>query len=221
MTKTPKDMVFGTVHTTKNNGDLVILQYCNATTVYYRFIKTGYVSFATSRHIRSGEVRDRLFPSVYGVGYLGVGEYRARNQKSFNHYFTTWRSMIQRCYSENLHKKYPTYKDCTVCEDWINFQNFAKWYEDNYPNDDKEYHLDKDIKIKGNKIYSPDTCLFVSPFDNISEASIKEHTFTNPDGVKVNIKNLKRYCEENGLNRQCMHNVQSGLALTHKGWSKG
>lgn len=221
MIKTPQDMVCGTIHTTKNNGELVVLKYCNATNVYYRFIKTGYTSVSPARHIRSGEVRDRLFPSVYGVGYLGAGNYRARNKQSFNPYFTTWRSMIQRCYSDNLHKKHPTYKDCIVCDDWLNFQNFAKWHEENHPNDGKEYHLDKDIKIKGNKVYSPDTCLFVSPFENIAEASMKDHVFTNPKGNSVKITNLKRFCEENNLNRQCMHNVQSGLAITHKGWSKG
>ena len=54
--------------------------------------------------------------------------------------------------------RHPTYKDVTVCEEWHNFQNFAKWFEDNYV---EGFELDKDILVKGNKIYSPETCCFV------------------------------------------------------------
>ena len=59
-------------------------------------------------------------------------------------------------------EKEPTYKECTVCTEWHNFQAFAEWYENNYyeiPNESMS--LDKDILFKGNKIYSPETCVFV------------------------------------------------------------
>ena len=58
--------------------------------------------------------------------------------------------------------KTPSYKDCEVCEEWHNFQNFAKWYDENYYEvKGEKTQIDKDILIKGNKIYSPDKCLFV------------------------------------------------------------
>ena len=80
--------------------------------------------------------------------------------------------MLRRCYDEKLHKKYPTYIDCKVCEEWLNFQNFAKWYYNNYYEiENEKICLDKDILHKGNKIYSPDNCVFVP--NNINVLFVK------------------------------------------------
>ena len=69
-----------------------------------------------------------------------------------------WRSMLSRCYSKKYQEKEPSYIDCSVCEEWLLFSNFKKWFDENYVDG---YALDKDILIKGNKVYSPDTCCFV------------------------------------------------------------
>jgi len=69
-----------------------------------------------------------------------------------------WSKMIFRAYNDKFHAKQPTYKDVTVCEEWLTFSNFARWYELNYV---KGWALDKDIKIPSNKIYSPDACMYV------------------------------------------------------------
>lgn len=66
--------------------------------------------------------------------------------------------MLQRCYSHKCHEKYPTYIACGVHDDWIYFCNFKNWFDINYV---KDFCLDKDILVKGNKIYSPETCCFV------------------------------------------------------------
>lgn len=69
--------------------------------------------------------------------------------------------MLGRCYDDTK-AKHKSYENCTVCEEWHNFQNFAKWYEENYYEiKDERMELDKDILIKGNKVYSPETCVFV------------------------------------------------------------
>lgn len=70
----------------------------------------------------------------------------------------TWGNMLWRCYDSNFHTKQPTYKDCSVCEEWLLFSNFKKWFDENYV---AGYQLDKDILVKGNKVYSPDTCCFI------------------------------------------------------------
>ena len=100
--------------------------------------------------------------SVYGVGYYGEGKYVAKINGKHTPYYKTWNDMMIRAYSNKLHKKFKTYKDCKVCEEWHNFQNFAKWYEENYYEiEGEKMHLDKDILVKGNKLYSPETCVFV------------------------------------------------------------
>lgn len=70
--------------------------------------------------------------------------------------------MMRRCYDPKYHEKEPTYKGCEVCKEWLNFQMFAEWYYKNhYEIEGQRICLDKDILLKGNKIYSADTCIFV------------------------------------------------------------
>ena len=73
-------------------------------------------------------------------------------------YYTIWISMLTRCYSLKHKKRFPTYKGCSVCDEWLTFTNFKSWMilQDWIGND-----LDKDLLVKGNKIYSPNTCMFV------------------------------------------------------------
>ena len=101
-------------------------------------------------------------PRVYGHGYIGEGKYKVSKNGKHTLYYSLWKSMLNRCYSEIYQEKYPTYKGCIVCNEWLNFQNFAKWFEENYYEvDGEKMCLDKDILVKGNKIYSPSTCIFV------------------------------------------------------------
>ena len=70
--------------------------------------------------------------------------------------------MIERCYSDDIHNKRPTYKECTICNEWLYYSSFKKWYNENYYEiENEKICLDKDILYKGNKIYSPETCVFV------------------------------------------------------------
>ena len=74
-------------------------------------------------------------------------------------YYTVWKSMLNRCYNPIYHKKQPTYKNCSVCSEWLLFSNFRLWME---TQDWKGKVLDKDILIKGNKEYCSEKCIFVS-----------------------------------------------------------
>lgn len=68
--------------------------------------------------------------------------------------------MFKRCYSKILHERCPTYIGCTVSEDWLTFTNFKAWMK---KQDWEGLQLDKDLLFEGNKLYSSDTCVFVSP----------------------------------------------------------
>ena len=106
--------------------------------------------------------RDPYAPTVFGVGYHGVGIYAPSNNGVHTQASRMWKGMLNRCYNIKYLEKKPTYKGCEVCPEWHNFQNFAKWHEDNYYEiEGQEMHLDKDILTKGNRIYSPETCVFV------------------------------------------------------------
>lgn len=74
-------------------------------------------------------------------------------------YYIRWKDMLSRCFSEKFHAKNPTYIGCTVCDEWLTFSNFRVWME---KQDWEGKQLDKDLLVKGNKIYSPTTCVFVS-----------------------------------------------------------
>lgn len=113
------------------------------------------------QNFKKGNIKCPYERSVYGVGYIGEGEYKTRENGKITRMYITWHSMLKRCYDEKYHEKYPTYIGCEISEDFHNFQNFAKWYHDNYYEVEGErMELDKDILIKGNKIYSPETCIF-------------------------------------------------------------
>ena len=217
MIKIPSDMVTGCVHETISYGSLTVVKYINAHKVFVQFTSTKFTTWTRSDHVRDGRVKDQLHPFVCGVGFMGVGDYsRIANPKTYR----IWNSMLSRCYSEKEQLKCPTYIGCSVTKEWHNFQNFAQWYNDNYPVGKDNYQLDKDIKIKGNKVYGPDTCLFVSHRDNMIEAQAKHYTFKSPEGVVVNVYNLEAFCRDNNLTPQGMGVVHSGKQSNHKGWTK-
>ena len=121
-----------------------------------------YVVHTNIQRFRQGRVGNPFDKTVYGKGYLGVGEYQGSIEGVQTSQYKEWRGMLTRCYSNEYHKSYPTYINTQVGEEWLNFQNFAKWYEDNYYEvDNQTMHLDKDIITKGNKLYCPDKCVFV------------------------------------------------------------
>jgi len=69
-------------------------------------------------------------------------------------------NLLKRCNGDS--EKYPTYVECKICDEWLNNkEKFYKWYQDNIYDCEENIQLDKDIKIKGNKLYSPNTCLLV------------------------------------------------------------
>ena len=123
-----------------------------------KFIDTGFEKYVSVSQIYSGEIKDPYKPMKYGE-YIGVGNFKTHNRDDEKPTFeyNKWRWMLLRCYDENELKKEPTYVGCQVCDEWLNFQNFAEWINNNkYECNDLE--LDKDLLVKGNKLYSPNTC---------------------------------------------------------------
>ena len=153
----------GETGTNNFGSEMIVVEYKSRRdiNVYFpeynwTFKRVQYSSF------KNGEIRCPYERSIFGVGYIGEGKYKSKENGKDTRVYTTWYNMLRRCYSEKFHEKQPTYINCKVCDKWLDFQNFAEWYDENYYKIEGErVHLDKDILVKHNKIYSPDTCVFV------------------------------------------------------------
>ena len=73
-------------------------------------------------------------------------------------FYSRWKHMLRRCFCNELKTKHPTYKDVTCCKEWLTFSNFKSWMEQQ---DWEGKALDKDLLVYKNKIYSPETCVFI------------------------------------------------------------
>ena len=144
---------------TKQGYEIEVVEYNSATNCEILFIETGNIKNTTYGQVKSGEISNPLHKSVLGVGFEGVGKY---NFKDFLKIQKLWFAMLTRCYSERYQITQSSYKDVTVCEEWHNFQNFAKWAEENWkPYMDKSWQLDKDVICKDCRVYSSSTCAFL------------------------------------------------------------
>lgn len=72
-----------------------------------------------------------------------------------------WDDMFLRCYSEKKLAARPSYIGCTVAPEFHRYQDFCEWAVDKIGGDKADWQLDKDILVRGNTVYSPDTCCFV------------------------------------------------------------
>lgn len=143
---------------TKQGCKAIVIEYINSRKVLIEFDdKHKCRMFACPSNLATGRVKNPFHPYVCGIGYFGIGKYEARINGKLTPEYSAWNGMLARCYDEKVTNKHPTYKDCEVCEEWHNFQNFAEWYV-NQKHYGLGYDLDKDIIFKGNKLYSPETC---------------------------------------------------------------
>lgn len=182
-----------------NQGCLmVIVEYVDANNMTVEFQDKYQTKIhASYKNFNDGNIKNPYYPSVYGVGMVGVKYPTGADWKNTQEY-KAWNHMLERCYSEKLKNNHPTYKDVTCCEEWLLFENFYEWLhsQENFNkwlNGDR-WALDKDILVKGNKIYSPKTCCLVPP--NINSLFTKRDRGELPIGVK---KSWNRY-EANCVN---------------------
>lgn len=179
----------------KYGVEMEIVYYKGCRNIKVRF-NDEYGAIVDSRYdcFVNKNIRNPYRKSFYGVGYLGEGEYtRTFNTANNRKIMDCWSNMLGRCYSEEQRYKNPTYEDCTVCEEWHNFQNFAKWYEENYYEIDEPLFLDKDILVKGNKVYSPQTCVFVPRLINNLFTKSQSTRGDYPIGVKPYQNNKNKF----------------------------
>jgi len=196
-------------------GTFRVLSFLNSKEVCILFLNTGTKTKVQSKDIHEMSVKDYKHPHVFGVGFRGYGPYKTYSDGATTRAYGVWRSMLQRCYDKEC-RSYRYYSDCTVHRQWLNFQVFAEWY---YANHKDGHHIDKDIKVNGNRVYSAETCMFVTANENIKFATQKTHRFTSPSGDVISFVNLSEFCKVNDLDRVNMSRVSNGHRKSHKGWT--
>ena len=142
-----------------------IIEYNNANDIIVEFqdkyqgkVRTIYANY------KVGNITNPYFSSILNVGIVG-SKYRTNENGKHTKEYATWCSMLFRCYSDKFKKQRETYENVTCCEDWLLFENFYEWLHsqknfDKWLNGER-WAVDKDILVKGNKIYSPETCCLV------------------------------------------------------------
>lgn len=154
-----KDFNVGDVYKSRSFGDMEVISNESSRNVSIKFLNTGNILHGLQRgNVKRGDVKDILSPTVEGVGFLGT----TREVSKLPAYHC-WKHMIVRCYSKNYHSTRETYSDCSVADSWKNFTVFEKWYNENHIDG---YHLDKDLLVQGNRVYSEETCCFIPSWVN-------------------------------------------------------
>ena len=150
----------GKVCKSKSSGDFKIVKYNNKTNVEIQFINTGFEVVVQLGNIRNGSIKDPYLPSVCGIGVSGT-KYPIKVNGVITKEYTLWTHMLQRCYSDTYKKKQPTYEGCEVSDNFKRYEYFYEWCNEQIGFDNEDWHLDKDLLIKGNKVYSESTCVFI------------------------------------------------------------
>lgn len=211
----------GTKHFSNAGFEFEVLEYRSITDILVRFKDTRYTRTARASDIRNGKVRDFTAPTVFGIGFNGIGRHKSKINGKHTKAYNTWRNMLKRCYCKAGIDN--AYIGCSVDSRWHDFQNYAEWHEKNYPEFDqgKKYQLDKDIMSNGEKIYSPETCKFVTQKENLEAVDNK---------LPVNLINLstlevRKYksstlaAADIGSDSGTISRLISGLCKQTKGWS--
>lgn len=161
-----------------NQGCLMkIIVYNNASDIIVEFqdkykgvVKTTYNNFNKLR------VKNPYYPNAFGIGVIG-NKYPAKQNNKHIKEYNAWCHILERCFDEKYKIKKPTYKDVICCDEWLLYENFYEWLhsQENFEKwlNENLWAIDKDVLVKGNKIYSPETCCLVPP--NINSLFIKNN----------------------------------------------
>lgn len=179
----------------KNNNQgclMKIVKYNHTSDIVVEFQDEYKFRTSTTYHnFKSGSVKNPYYPSVYGVGMIGVKYPRSVKCKNIREY-DIWNNILERSYSPKYKKRQPSYTEVSCCKEWLSYENFYEWLH-SQPNFDKwssgeRWAIDKDILKKGNKIYCPDNCCLVPQSVNCLFLKREAERGDLPIGVKKNGK---------------------------------
>lgn len=176
-------MLEGT-YPTNFNGMLEIIKDDGWKDVTVRFLDTGTIKKARRSDILNGFVKDLNRPSVFGVGFIGEGEFGSKTGIKKSIEYKVWQGMLRRCYDSKFKARRPTYENCECQDEWKCLQNFSVWCTEQHGFNLEGWDLDKDLLIKGNKLYSENTCVFIPNEINLALTKNNINRGELPIGVR-------------------------------------
>lgn len=103
---------------------------------------------------KTGKTRNDIKKVLYGCAFCD-SEVSVRGLRSYR----VWRGILDRCFNVAFQEKEPTYKGCSICNEWLLFSAFEEWFNNHYV---EGFEIDKDLLSGvGCKLYSPETCVFL------------------------------------------------------------
>lgn len=75
--------------------------------------------------------------------------------------YELWKNMIQRVYLPFMLNRGPSYVGCSVSDTFKYYHKFYNWCQEQIGFNEKDFALDKDLLLKGNKVYSENICVFI------------------------------------------------------------
>ena len=163
-----RDERIGEVIKNKQGCFMKIIDYDNYNKIVVEF-QDEYKFILNSNYgnFKNGTIMNPYHKTYKDVACIGntIAFENYKPKKAYGH----WAGMIERCYGKS--KRNMCYKNVVVCEEWLCFENFEKWFNVNYYEIDGEVMvLDKDIISYYKNIdkqYSPRNCCFVPNEINI------------------------------------------------------
>lgn len=157
-----KEIIVGDIFKTNEGGSVTVIEVIMPSKLVVKFnCPYEHKRVVSRHHLINGVVKNPYRPSNYGVGFIGSGLHKLKGSDGKPARCSTmWRNMLKRCYNNSSLSASPSYVGCTVHPDWHNYQVFSEWY---YSQEFKGegYELDKDILVRENKVYSPETCAII------------------------------------------------------------
>jgi len=176
----------GDTFKTNEGGSVTVVEYRDSKNVVIEHNdEFRHRSVIPSAQLRSGSVKNPYTAQVYGVGYVGVGSYKTAAGGKDTPAYKSWCAMLRRAYSPEYHAKNRAYSDVTVLDEWLNFQTFSSWWHKQPHSDNRDFELDKDLRINCNREYSPAACSFVPAAVNRLIGKQRQPDASLPQGVKT------------------------------------
>ena len=138
-----------------------IIEYKNSRNVTIQFDDGTIVKNRRYDRINKGIAVSPYDKSINNICCIGEGKYKVWEDGKHTFEYGFYHNITTRCFNSNYKDIEKTYQDVTICEEWKNFQNFAKWYDENKYECEGRLHVDKDILHPGNKVYSPENCILL------------------------------------------------------------